>query len=173
MATLGELRAAIDAARGALLPKRRFAFASKKVSRVKGVDVVAAAAATAAATAAASTSTSAPAEPGGGADALQERGAGGGAGPSAAGGDAGSGQPSTSGPDAAARSPCGPSARDVAAVRAGHGLMGLRNQAGWVELAGGRRSCPGGVPLPRPLPVSRGPGSGQGFRLTKTPKDPP
>ncbi|GIL89468.1 hypothetical protein Vretimale_18891 [Volvox reticuliferus] len=45
-ATIASMRAAIEAARTALAPRRRFAFGNKKVSKVRGAEVSAAAAAT-------------------------------------------------------------------------------------------------------------------------------
>lgn len=101
------LRAAIDAARGALVPRKRFAFSSKKVSKVKGEQVSndsSTAAASLAVASAAAATLSSQQQP------LHDE-------PAAAAGDDAGG---TAGAAAFGE-------RDVALVAAGRGLMGLRD----------------------------------------------
>ena len=127
-ASVADLKQRIEAARAELLPKKKFAFSNaKKLSRVKGAEMSTAAAEAnpLGATPVSAGGTSAVA----GAALLKDRqGAGG-----TDGGGNGGADDAQDGADGSAAGPhstpaAEPSQQDIALVKAGHGLMGLRNQ---------------------------------------------
>ncbi|KAG1675415.1 hypothetical protein FOA52_012334 [Chlamydomonas sp. UWO 241] len=124
-AAVAKLKQAIEDARAALVPKRKFAF-SKKVARVKGAEMsVAAREAAGTATPASAGGTSATATAGTGITA----GADARSGDPHAGGDAGPGSDSGSAHGAGAvPAAASASAHDLKLVAAGQGLMGLRDE---------------------------------------------
>jgi len=128
--TVGELRTSIEAARAALIPRKKFAFKSK-VSRLKGAEVSTAAAAAAPATDAAPVSAGGTSGSGGQAAQGQHAAASSsscGAVEGAAGSAAAPAGTDYAAAAVAAAAAASPSERDIALVKAGRGLMGLRNQ---------------------------------------------
>ena len=125
-ASVADLKQRIEAARAELLPKKKFTFSSvKKLSRVKGAEMSTAAAE-------ANPLGAAPVSAGGtsavaGAALLKDRQGAGGTGGGGSGGADGD-QDDRSVVRPSSTPVAQPSQQDIALVKAGHGLMGLRNQ---------------------------------------------